>query len=544
MLPLICGGGCVVPAANRLQSRYVTMFSGRLYCTALLVWFVFPLSDYRSPVTLAGGQLELVVVDQQTAAPVACRIHLRDASGRARKPTDWTLPFWHDHYVFPGKALLRLPLGNYEFELERGPEYRTRHGRFTILKFADDSKKVDMQRCVDMAAEGWYSGDLDVQRSPREIELLMDADDLHFAELVGPDSKAAQESQGEKVLQFNGNCFCGLGGVRIDRAGTELLVFNADTLPSFDPANDEYPPTVAFLLGHRGGANPPAGDPEGRRIWVDVARPYSWDLPMLLAHGLVDSIQVAHGQLCRTTVLDTEGDGKPRDRDRYRSPWGNGRWSQDIYFRVLDCGFRIPPTAGSASGASPNPVGYNRMYVHLDGAPSYDAWWHHLREGRATVTNGPLLRPSVHGELPGHVFRVAEGTTLELQIGLTLSTREPISYLDIVQNGEVVHSIPFHEYAQAGALPTVKFDRSGWFLVRAVTDLPKTYRFAMTAPWYVEVGYERRISRASVQFFLDWVYERARAIHIADPDHRREVLAYHRTARDFWQALLEKSNAE
>ncbi len=160
------------------------------------------------------------------------------------------------------------------------------------------------------------------------------------------------------------------------------------------------------------------------------------------------------------------------------------------------------------------------------------------------VTNGPLLQPSVYGELPGHVFRATEGTTLELQIGLTLSTREPISYLDIVQNGEVRHSIPFHEYAKTGQLPALTFDRSGWFLVRAVTDLPKTFRFAMTAPWYVEIGDQPRISRKSSQFFLDWVYERARAISIADPEHHREVLGYHRQARDFWQALLEKSNAE
>ena len=55
------------------------------------------------------------------------------------------------------------------------------------------------------------------------------------------------------------------------------------------------------------------------------------------------------------------------------------------------------------------------------------------------------------------------------------------------------------------------FDRSGWFLVRAVTDLPKTYRFAMTGPYYVEIGPQRRISKSAAQFFVDWVYERRQA---------------------------------
>ncbi|MDY0169932.1 MAG: hypothetical protein RBS80_25540 [Thermoguttaceae bacterium] len=516
------------------------MYAIRFFCllpALLLLLPVFP------AVCLAAGQLEITVVDKQSGAPIACRMHLRDANGRARRPTDRTLPFWHDHFCLPGKTLLRLPPGNYEFELERGPEYRTRYGHFTIQHFADDSTRVELERCADMAAEGWYSGDLDVQRSPREIELLMAADDLHFAQLFATGSGAPANPSTELVTRFDSNRYFSAGTARINRAGTELLVFHLDRLPAFDPADGEYPPTVGFLLDHRGNGRDTSATGQ-LPIWTDAARPFAWDLPLLLAHGQVDSIQVAHGQLCRDTVLDSEGEGKPRDRERYRPPWGSGRWSHDIYFRVLECGFRIPPTAGSASGSSPNPVGYNRVYVHIEGEPGYDAWWRSLWEGRAMVTNGPLLRPSVRGQLPGHVFQFEAGETVEFQIGLTLSTREPISYLEIIQNGEVRHSIPFHEYAKSGRFPSLTFDRSGWFLLRAVTDLPKTFRFAMTAPWYVEVGRERRVSRSAVQFFLDWVYERARAIEIANPEHRREVLAYHRAARDFWQALLQKSNAE
>ncbi len=57
------------------------------------------------------------------------------------------------------------------------------------------------------------------------------------------------------------------------------------------------------------------------------------------------------------------------------------------------------------------------------------------------VTNGPLLKPSVEGELPGHVFQADAGAKLELEIGLTLSTREPISYLEIIKDGHVEHEI-------------------------------------------------------------------------------------------------------
>jgi len=131
-----------------------------------------------------------------------------------------------------------------------------------------------------------------------------------------------------------------------------------------------------------------------------------------------------------------------------------------------------------------------------------------------------------------------------LEIGLTLSMREPISYLEIVQNGQVAHSIPFQEYSKSGRLPKVRFQHSGWLLIRAISDLPKTYRFAMTAPYYVQMGEDLRISKTAAQFFLDWVVERARQIKVDDPQQREAVIRYHRQARDFWQDRVSRANVE
>ena len=77
-----------------------------------------------------------------------------------------------------------------------------------------------------------------------------------------------------------------------------------------------------------------------------------------------------------------------------------------------------------------------------------------------------------------------------------------------------------------------------------MTDVTDTYRFAMTAPYYVEIGGRRRVSKQAAQFFLDWVYQRARQIDLSDQAQRREVLEYHRQARDFWRDLVAKANAE
>ena len=82
---------------------------------------------------------------------------------------------------------------------------------------------------------------------------------------------------------------------------------------------------------------------------------------------------------------------------------------------------------------APNPVGYDRVYVHLDEEFSYDQWFEGLRAGRVMVTNGPLIRPNVEGEMPGHVFQADAGQEVDLEVGLTLSTRDKISYLEVDQ---------------------------------------------------------------------------------------------------------------
>ena len=493
-----------------------------------------------------GGRLELIVVDRATGEPIPCRIHLKSANGRPRKVK--RACFWHDHFVLDGRIMLKLPKGNYAFELERGPEYVTRSGRFTIHDFADDSQQVDLLRFVDMSAEGWWSGDLDVRRPLRDIQRLMMAEDLHVVPLLtwwnDKTDLAGKRPPKERLVRFDSDRYYHVTAGGHVRPGGTLLFFNlpASNLPG--PlrtawSKGEYPPPLQAIRQAR-----ELPDASSGTAWIDLNKPFWWDLPMLVAAGGIDSIEIAHSHICRGKVIDNEAGGKPRDKMLFPGVQGNARWSQAIYFHLLECGLRIPPSAGSGTGVAPNPLGYNRIYVHVDGEFTYEKWWENFRAGRVTITNGPLMRPSVHGRLPGHVFHAPEGDRLELEIGLTLSTRKPISYLELIKNGKVAHSIRFDEYQKSGRLPPLAFDRSGWFLIRAVTDLPRTYRFAMTGPYYVRIGPEPRISKRSVRFFLDWVDERARQLDaIEDPRQRRAVMQPHLAARDYWRELVEKANA-
>jgi hypothetical protein len=161
------------------------------------------------------------------------------------------------------------------------------------------------------------------------------------------------------------------------------------------------------------------------------------------------------------------------------------------------------------------------------------------------VTNGPLLRPFVQGHPPGHVFTAPAGEAVELSIQLNLSLREDIEYLEVVQNGRTVHEVRLAEYAEArGQLPLVRFEESGWMLVRAVTSHPKTYRFASSGPFYVEIGEQPRISRQAVRFFVEWMRQREAALEHSLPEELEQLRKLHAGARRFWENRLDVANTD
>ena len=489
------------------------------------------------------------VIDKESRQPLAARMHLKDPKGKPVKVPK--APYWNDHFVFDGSILLDLPPGMYTFDLETGPEYRTQAGYFTLMRGSADTRVIEMSRFVEMRKEGWWSGELHIHRPPEDIELLMKAEDLHIGPVISwwnDRNVFASKPPPEKLLvQFDGDRFYHLMAGEDEREGGALLYLNLDKpldLPGRKDEAREYPSPVKFLDEAR----------QSPDVHIDIEKPFWWDMPAWIATGKVDSIGLANNHQHRDGMYEGEAWGKPRDTALFPNPHGNGRWSQEIYYHLLNCGLRIPPSAGSASGVLANPVGYNRVYVHCGKELTWDKWWENLRLGRVVVTNGPMLRPRVfgpaadqEGALPGHVFQAEKGQTVELDIALNLAIRSPdkVEYLEVVKDGKVLHEVRLEDWKNAqGKLPPVKFDKSGWMLVRAVTNNPKTFRFASTGPYYVEIGYERRVSKASALFFRDWVYERARRIKLDDPVQQEEVLAAHKAARDFWQKKVDEANAD
>jgi hypothetical protein len=485
------------------------------------------------------GKVSFKIYDAATEKTVPCRIHLVDSKGKPQLPNN--LPSFYDHFCCDGNETLSLPAGKYRYVIERGPEYKRCNGSFEILNSGLTEVTERLHRIADMASIGWWSGELHVHRPVKDMKLLMQAEDLNVAPVLTWWNRKniwnGSKPPDKRMIEFDGQRFCDLLAGEDERKGGAFMYFNMQKPIDITKAEPEYPCPLHFI--EQAKLQPD--------VWIDIEKPFWWDVPLALAYGYGDSIGLLNNHCQRSEMMDNEAWGKPRPKDDFPSPYGNGFWSQYIYYQILNSGVRIAPSAGSASGVLHNPVGYNRVYVYTaSDSLQYNQWWENLRKGMCFVTNGPLFTADVSGQKPGHVFTADEGKTIELQIILSLiRSNDPIRRIEIIKNGSVEKSVPQAELGDDGKLGTMRFTRSGWFLIRMIADVPNTFRFASTGPYYVEIGNNKSyISRKSVRFFIDWIDERIKQIKIEDSEKRLDVLKYHHKARRYWLEKLRLANAD
>jgi len=482
---------------------------------------------------LAIGSLPLPAADLSITSnnaegeTVPARIHLKGPDGKVVRSAN-NLPFWNDHVSSPGTALFNVPTSRYELTVEHGPEWSSES---SVIQIADGvtatNVTVSLKRIANMAAEGWWSGETHIHRPIEQVELVMRAEDLHFGQVLTWWNRnnpwLTNPLPSPLIKKFDGNRFAQLLGGEDERDGGALLFFNLRESINITAGRQHYPSSLVY-----------ANQVKAAGGWIDIEKPFWWDVPMWIAHGIGDSIGVANNHMYRTGVYPNEAWGRPRDLEKYPNPQGNGYWTQEIYYHLLNCGIRIPPSAGSASGVLPNPVGYNRAYVKIDGEPTTEKWFEGLKAGRVFVSNGPLLRVTANGQLPGHVFKT-DKSSLYVNLQARVDGDDPIERLEVVHNG-VVMPFPFPQQ--------LTIQESGWFLVRAITSKTNTLRFASTGPFHVELG-DNKIApqqRESAGFFVNWCEERMATLNAnaeLNESQKEDVLKPWRDALVFWQ---EKEN--
>ena len=510
------------------------------------------------PSTPPGSTLRGQVVDADTGKPLPCRLSIQGGDGayyvaRSAAREGSAVPYFKqvashkasvEHHVtlsaHPFEA--ELPAGTYTVTVHHGKEYHP-ESRTIEVEAAGASAVFKLRRWIDMASRGWYSGETHVHRMPDQLPNVMLAEDLNVAL---PLTSWVTESH--------------VSPTSANKAGASVLndarVVEVDPTHVFYPRNTEYEIFrvgkkshtlgALFILNHRTlfeeGVPPvrPVAErarQEGALLELDK---HNWPWSMMLAAVFkVDLYELSNNHLWETEFAFRDfgipaPDYMGIEKDaRGVTERGWLDYGFQNYYALLNCGLRMRPTAGCASGVHPVPLGFGRVYVHLDGPFGYDAWMKGLNEGRSFVTTGPMLLASL-----------AQDHSLDI----VTESAHPISTIEVVVNGIPTPAAPRlnsnektsgtgfrNELKVSPTIPT-----SSWVAVRCFEKRPDgRLSWAHSAPVYVDVpGKPLRPRTPEVEFLLRRVQEElARNREILAP----EALAEYNEAADFYRSKLEGS---
>jgi hypothetical protein len=498
------------------------------------------------------GRLHVTIREAETGKAVAARCYLTDPTNQSWSPVgaiNYVKPP-ERHFIAGGEFQIALPPRKYTLRIERGPEYRAVTREVEIRSQETREEKIELSRWINMNARGWYSGDLHNHRDWREMPELLLAEDLNLAPTL---TAWVWEDRPISSAPLAGP---GIAAVRVVDATHAYSVFDTEierlrdgpgavdliglTTPLAFKGYLLSPPNSLFAeAAHRQG-----GYVDAEKItWRDVAA--------LVALGEVDFAGLVYNHFNRHGV-ETETDPWgmiPKERPEYATPAGMPLWAMEVYYRFLNCGFKLPVSAGSASGVKPSPLGYNRVYVHLSGKFSYRDWFRALKAGRSFATNGPMLFLTVDGHEPGETIHMprkpgggAGKSAGRLSIHLEASSGGELARVEVVCKGKVIRTVtPADDPTHLRADFDIEATETGWLAARAFEKPNGAVRFAHTSPVYVQVGQEPGSVAEDARFFLTWIdresrfYENLSGFR-SDAD-RQAMLSLFRKARRVYERL-------
>jgi hypothetical protein len=486
--------------------------------------------------------LQLRIVDRATDAPTYCRVNVIGADGNYYEPTDnplaaWSLqrlgnrkfkgPFRYYGWFFysDGEDTIRVPAGEVTVEVWKGFEYRPVRQVVTVAAGEARPVTLHIERTLDMAAKGWYSGDPHIHLNRRdETEAaraldLMAAEDIRNGFLLGMnDAKTfngVPEDQIWPQLQGMGDASVLRRGDVAISSGYEyrnstyghILLLMADDLVFRDQvlAVDEWPTfaKVAEETHRLNGAAIHAHGGYEKEIYADY-------IP-----GATDGVELLQFAVYRGIGL--EG-----------------------WYHILNAGYPF-----SAVGASDFPycraLGDCRTYVSLGEDTSMGAWTDGLVAGKSFFTTGPVVEFTVDGAAPGETLQRDEDRSSVVVSVKLRSEIAPVSEIDIIANGNVVRHFRLDKQTPAYALPQrlnytfkLPLTESTWYAVRAhgetMKGLPDVE--VHTNPVYVIRGGQPIANTASVEWLLAKLDERITIIEaMEDFERKGDVLQYFNDCR-------------
>jgi hypothetical protein len=454
------------------------------------------------------GRVTLRILDADSGRPVIARVSVKQSGGKFFAPPGalYRITAGLGHFYSHGSETLALPAGRYEVRVFRGTEYRVARTDFELRAGEDREIPIQLERWVNAAAEGWISGENHIHanygygawyNTPRTIFDLCNGEDLRVCNLVVANSDGDGVFDREffrgrpdplstpgAILYWNQEFRATLWGhmtlFDLDQLVEPVFTGFARTTNPWDvPTNADIAARAHAQSGVASYTHP------SNNIEDFYDQPYS-------AKGLpVDAA------LRRIDTLDVMG-------FTYEP-------SVPFWYRLLNCGFRLPAAAGADCFLNRIPVsppGWGRVYVRVAGEVTYDKWIAGLKAGESFISNGPMLDLTANELAPGGTLRL--GSPGGVRVKGRVRSQLPLQRLEVVVNGEVVARGDLAADQLAGTIDqTVPIERSGWLALRTSGPaqphwLGRTVA-AHTNPVYVEVDGRPQDRREDAGYFLRWI---------------------------------------
>jgi hypothetical protein len=482
-------------------------------------------------ITANAATLTGTILDERTGEPLAARLYVRSEKGEwffaaSADPAGKGVPYKKqrsDTSVEMHTALsahpfqIELPPGKYMLTVERGKEYLPAE---QVVEIADEPVAVEIKlhRWIRMAERGWFSGDTHVHRTLDELPTAMLADDVNVAlPLTYWVTKSdTPPAQGDKNLQA-------VEAKAISVSPRHVIWPLNTEYEIFTVGGKQHTLGAVFGLGHKTVLS--RGVPPVRAIAEQVHAEgglldldkHNWPWSMALVPVMnVDLFELANNHHWRTEFFFRSfGEGIPAYMGLPRDPAGMDEraWTEfgfQNYYALLNCGFRLMPTAGTASGVHPVPLGWGRVYVHCPEGFSYEAWMKGLKDGRSFVTTGPLLnvRLERRDSEPNSPVSVYDLSVETFSTAANLRT-------ELIHDGQVEGTTTTKGEGQsddagwhkASTKHRIEATQTTWYAVRCFETLPDgRERFAHSAPIFIDVKDKPlRPRKAEVEYLISRV---------------------------------------
>jgi hypothetical protein len=428
-------------------------------------------------------------------------------------------PYYLGSFIVNGSADVDVPAGAYTVVAEHGPEYTRVEREIEVPEGPPVRLNLQLTPWIRMREQGWWSGDMHVHHSAADAPGIAQAEDLNFTVLVNrgkQDLFRPENWPAEPLRQVSDVDWVSLRNAEDERRGGSWI-WNALQAPlTLARESGWYPQGLGYTREAHAERPPGSVLP-----WFDIDMPFWWEVPVMVALGQPDSLDILHNQFMQYGIDQSEYWGRPRDRSEYPGWQGFVDYCMGLYYRYLNLGYRLPPSAGTGTGVMPSPAGYDRLYAHLDGPFRMEDWYRAIRDGRSFVTNGPML--FVTSKIDGRANA----------IDASAEAREPIDRMELVANGQVVEKISAPANAhRMQAHFQIDPRKYSWCAVRCFLKTPDNIRLAHSSPIYLPGKWD---ARADAAYFAAWIEQLIQQTvedtkRFPSDSQREEVLATYRQA--------------